>query len=173
MPIRSVPPTRATRLVLAAVAALAAAPVCAQSTAAAGGDSDPGLVIIRTVQPRIAYRGVPLEDNPIRSRATTFPARVFHDAFDGTLGGLVGDEALDQHGSAGLAGGIDRTLAGGRLLPTPTMFGPGAQGGSLGRIPDGPGARIGETVQGATAGIADRINSTMQAIMPALQETGR
>ncbi len=83
---------------------------------AAVSAKDPTVIIARTVQPRIAYRGVPLEDNPIHSEATTFPGIVFH----GTMGSLMGElveEELGQHGSAGVMAGAAVQSTVGRALP--------------------------------------------------------
>lgn len=153
----------------AASAALASAPLLAQD--AGGQQEDPGVVVTRTVQPRIAYRGVPREDNPVHAKATTFPARIFHDTVGGMLGELVGDDLLGQHGSAGLAGNVSQTLTGSALLPA-TVFGPAAQGGA-GRVPTGPGASVGGAIGGATGGLGGRISGgVMQALTPAATMQG-
>lgn len=86
------------------LAPLTAALTLATPVQAAQGDPeiapDPTLVIARTVEPRIAYRGVPREDNPIRSQATTFPSAVFHGAIGGIVDELAEDSALAERGAA-------------------------------------------------------------------------
>lgn len=154
--------------VLALTLGVLSPPVQAQD---AGGE-DPGVVVTRTVQPRIAYRGIPTQDNPIHARATTFPAQVFHGTMDDVLGRLAGEELLGQHGSAGLAGDVGRALTGagpaGTSAAPAAVFGPAAQG-ALGRVPIGPGATVG----GATAGIGERIGgSVLRVLAPAATPGG-
>lgn len=81
------------------------APVLAQDPSST---QDPGIVISRTVMPRTAYRGIPVEDNPVHVRATTFPA----DAFGTALGASL-EELGGTSGSTGLvAGALRDTLTG-------------------------------------------------------------
>ena len=169
-----------------ALVLLAAAPVRAQDTgpavegtpagsdgaASAGTAKDPTVVIARTVQPRVAYRGVPLEENPIHSEATTFPGLVFHGTMDSVLGELVEGE-LGQHGSAGVMAGaavesaVGRGLSG---LTGGTLLGAGAGAGSAPSL--GPGASAGGAVGGvgtavgnATSNIGSLVtNTVMQAV---------
>ena len=169
-----------------ALVLLAAAPVRAQDTgpasegtsggsdgaASAGTATDPTVVIARTVQPRVAYRGVPLEENPIHSEATTFPGLVFHGTMDSVLGELVEGE-LGQHGSAGVMAGaavesaVGRGLSG---LTGGTLLGAGAGAGSAPSL--GPGASAGGAVGGvgtavgnATSNIGSLVtNTVMQAV---------
>ena len=138
----------------------------------AGPAKDPTVVIARTVQPRIAYRGVPLEDNPIHSEATTFPATVFHGTMDAMMGELVDDE-LGQHGSAGVMAGaavqsaVGRGLSG---LTGGTLLGAGSSAGPAASI--GPGASVGgavgvvgSAVGNATSNIGNLVTtSVMQAV---------
>lgn len=160
-----------------ALALLASGAAQAQSGGDVAGPAegkDPSVVITRTVQPRIAYRGVPVEDNPIHAEATTFPAGVFHRALGEMMGELVGEDALGQHGSAGLAGqGAAQGLAAdSRLLGSASMFGPTASGSA--RVPAGQGAAVGGAVSGATSGIAGAITGAMQMLAPAIdtQDSG-
>ena len=148
-----------------------ARPAGSAYAAGAAPGKDPTVIIARTVQPRIAYRGVPLEDNPIHSEATTFPGIVFH----GTMGSLMGElveEELGQHGSAGVMAGAAVQSTVGRALPglagspltgagaghaAPAM-GPGA---SVGGAAGGVGAAVGN----ATANIGSLVStSVMQAV---------
>lgn len=158
----------------AALAAAIAAP--AQEPAGAGGPGeDPAVVVTRTVQPRIAYRGVPREQNPVHAQATVFPARVFHGTLDGVLGRIVGEEALGQTGSAGvtqLDGVPALTAAAGTLdtraglvhssvaasaSPVAAM---GAAGGALGGAASTIGrvtGTLGSTITGAVTGAMPRL----------------
>lgn len=171
MPVRAHRRLRpAARTLGAVLIVFAAGAAQAQETGGSAGSDDPGVVVTRKVQPRIAYRGVPLEDNPVHAKATTFPAQVFHETFDGMFDGmagqLVGDELLGQHGSAGLAGHVGEALTGAGLVPATTMLGPAVQGG-VGRVPIGPGATVAGAVGGATAGLGDRIGGVLGAVAPA------
>ena len=166
------------RAALAAVLCAMAPMLLAQDRAAVGTQiENPTLVITRTVNPRIAYRGVPLEANPIHTQATLFPARPFHGALDGIMGLLVGDDALGQHGSVGVVAGaaVDLALSDGLVSPTRSgtgLFGPGASAAPL-----RPGASIGgatgAAMRSATAGLGNVMtNGTMQAILPSQQGGG-
>lgn len=127
------------------------------------GAADPTMIVARTVQPRIAYRGIPTEDNPVRVRATMFPAQIFHGTLNGSLDRLLGDGELDQRGSSGLAlnaaaQGLTSPALGGNAL-----LGPSASGGP----PIGPSVSVGGAVGAATAGLDDLItHSVMQAVAP-------
>jgi hypothetical protein len=118
--------------------------------------ADPVLVVTRTVNPRIAYRGLARDDNPVKTQATMFPGNAFAGALDDATGQLLGDDALGQRGSAGLGGGA---LAIGPLLGNGTrgLLGSGGFGGGPGAAtPTGPGARHGGVagaVLDATAGL--------------------
>lgn len=134
-----------------------------------GNDNpDPVLVVTRTVQPRIAYRGLPRSENPVHAQATVFPAQVFHRTLDGVLGELVGDDALTQTASAGVAAfttGPAVTEATG-VLGTGAVLGnspdgmPGGVAGAVGGI-GGAGGAIGR----ATGGLSGTITG---ALLPAL-----
>src|SRR3546814_12492119 len=106
-----VPRSITVRIAIAAAFCPRAPQVAAQTGPAAanadgaGSAKDPGMVIARTVNPRIAYRGIPTEENPIHSEATLFPARTFHSAIDGITGQLLGDDALGARGSDGVHAG--------------------------------------------------------------------
>lgn len=150
-------------LVPAVLAAAAMSPAWAQDS-----DGDPGVVITRTVHPRIAYRGVPTDELPIASRASTFPAQVFDRAMGTMLEQVAGDELVQQHGTAGLAGRIgDNLTAPGRLTGIAPMLGADTRA-ATGRVPLGPGASVGGAISGATGGLADRITSGVsRALVPA------
>lgn len=157
--------TLRTRACLALLGALLAPAAFAQQAAQ---EEDPGFVVARTVMPRIAYRGVPVEDNPIHTRATVFPARVFHDTLDNALGNALGDGDLE---SATGSGGIV-------MQATRSMLAPDAQTGmtsglmgtsAAGTAPLGMGASVGGSIRGATEGLAGTITG---ALSTALQPAG-
>lgn len=126
---------------------------------------DTVMVITRTVNPRTAYRGVPLEANPVRTQATTFPGRIFNNTLNNTLGQLLGDDDLDQRGSAGLntgAGAVPAlTGASSMLAASPALGGQAASGGTS----IGPSASVGGAIGAATGGISNMVTgSVMQAV---------
>lgn len=98
-------PARPCRLAAALLCGLACVPA-ARAQDAGDADADPTLVIMRTVEPRIAYRGVPLEDHPVAAEAVMFPGRVFAGAVDSLVDSLVGDAALGEYGAAAPAIGV-------------------------------------------------------------------
>lgn len=166
--------------VAAALCALAPGLAAQETPNGAAAAEDPGMVIARTINPRIAYRGIPTEDNPIHTEATLFPARAFHAALDGTIGELLGDEALGARGSAGIHAGIAAGSAGvatqaaiGRVFLGGS--GPPGAGVGAGATSIGPGAIAGGTVSravgGATAGFGGLVGA-MPAIIPTQQGGG-
>lgn len=126
---------------------------------------DPGLVILRTVHPRTAYRQISKEKMPVHTEATTFPLRTFGAHMDVLAGAeLVDGQALDERGSAGV--GLKVQAATGTFG---TMLVP--QGGSAsaaGATPVGMGASIGGAVGGATAGIGGTVQNAMSGLMGAI-----
>lgn len=150
-------------LVLAPAAWAQQAPTTGQ-----GNEPDPVLVVTRTVQPRIAYRGLPRSENPVHTQATVFPAKVFHRTLDGVLGELVGDDALSQTASAGVAGFTTGPAIADATAPigTSAVLGnstTGIQGGVVGAVGGigGAGGAIGR----ATGGLAGTITG---ALLPTL-----
>ncbi|MGN7917958.1 hypothetical protein [Lysobacter sp. 22409] len=142
----------------------------AQGQQAGPASEDPTVVIARTVHPRIAYRALPAQENPIRTVATTFPGQVFHGTLDRSLAPLIGDAELGQHGSSGLSPSAATGALTGLLVPTESL-GAGLLGPSA-TAPMGPTASVGGAVTNATAGIADLVTgSVMQALAP--QGNGR
>jgi len=156
---------------LATVAALcASAPALHAQQVHGSRPGDHVLVVTRTVQPRIAYRGVELADNPVRMQATVFPGRVFHHTVDDSLERLLGDSELVQVGSAGVGGGatIRALLADGLDLRSGQSSGVramAADGGAAGMAPMGMAASSGGAVSAATRGLGDTIQSSL---VPAL-----
>jgi hypothetical protein len=170
---------RACRWAFVPVALAVAVSTPAQERPGAGAPGeDPAVVVTPTVQPRIAYRGVPREQNPVHAQSTVFPGRVFHDTLDGVLGRLVGDDALGQTGSAGVlqprdlealtgAGGVLDARAGQVHSSTAATAGPvssiGAAGGAIG----GATGTIGRVTGGLGATITGALG-----VMPGLAPAG-
>lgn len=150
---RALLPSPAAVLAAAVVSTFAPA-VNAQQTSAPDG-KDPGMVVARTVNPRIAYRGLPAAENPVHTRVTLFPLRAFGDVMEGTAGAALADEALGERGSAGLQVGA---VVGSALTLGLEAHGLGAAAGSGAAAgPMGAGATVGASVGGAvrsgTAGL--------------------
>lgn len=146
----------------------------AQGQQAGPASEDPTVVVARTVHPRIAYRALPAQENPIRTEATTFPGQVFHGTLDRSLAPLIGDAELGQHGSSGLSPSAATGALTGLLVPTESLGASGNNGllGPSATAPMGPTASVGGAVTNATAGIADLVTgSVMQALAP--QGNGR
>lgn len=167
---------------LAPQAAAQAAPAAANADGT-GSAKDPGMVIARTVNPRIAYRGIPTEENPIHSEATLFPARTFQSAIDGITGQLLGDDALGARGSAGVHAGAATEAAMRRVFAgesSPLGPGLGARAAGVGANGVGGGAgavggaamggAIGRAVGGGAAG--GSLFGALPAIMPTQQGGG-
>jgi len=165
----------ATRACMALLGAMLAPAAFAQQ---ATEQEDPGFVVARTVMPRIAYRGVPLEDNPIHTRATVFPARVFHSTLNnaldnalGTHGQVLGDSEL---GAATGSGGIVMEATRNMLVPDAGGAGIGLMGtGAAGGAPLGMGASVGGSIRGATEGLGGTITGALSsALQPAAGAAG-
>lgn len=158
---------RAIAIVAAALSALAAPDVRAQASpegaVAVSAAQDHQLTVSRTVHPRIAYRGIPLEDNPVRVQATVFPGQVFHDTLGQTMDLVLGID-LDQRGSAGIdAGAAARTLL---VDGLPALgAGPMFVGNAAGAAPVGPGASVGGAASGATRGLGSLITGGLMPIL--------
>ena len=126
---------------------------------------DPGLVILRTVHPRTAYRQISNEDMPVHTEATTFPLRTFGAHMDVLAGAeLVDGQALDERGSAGVGLKVQAATGtfGTMLVP------PGGSASAAGATPVGMGASIGGAVGGATAGIGGTVQNAMSGLMGAI-----
>jgi hypothetical protein len=152
-------------LCLLVLAPFTTALTLAMPVQAAEGDpeiaTDPKLVIARTVEPRIAYRGVPREDNPIRSQATTFPSSVFHGAIGGIVDELAEDGALAERGAANGA-----LLAIAPVLESnPSDAALGTQSAGAAMVPLGPAdpTSLGGTMRGVahtvTGALAPMLNA--------------
>jgi hypothetical protein len=90
-------------LILAMSAYIAVPEVQAkQAEASKKAKSDPNIVILRDVTPRIAYRAVPKEDLRVSASATVFPSKVFHQTLGKIVDATASDADLMQHASVGL-----------------------------------------------------------------------
>jgi hypothetical protein len=122
-------------------------------------DADPVLVLTRTVQPRVAYRGLPADRNPAAATATTFPARVFHTTLGEATGEQLGDGSLGEvAGVPGLAGVPDSAASPG-LRAAEVV---GQISGSRGQPPIGPGATTRGAVSGITAGLGALVSGAVR-----------
>lgn len=109
-------------------------------------DEDPQLVLIRTVEPRIAYRGLAERtDNPVAVQAPVFPAGAFGRAIDSAIGERVDDRVLGALGAGGLLPRGDSRTPG--FMPDGLGLGPAAQGTAPAGL-SGPGGAIGHTTSG-------------------------
>lgn len=152
------------RLTLSFTAAcLVAGPACAgddlPSPTGMEAAQDQTMVVVRDVNPRIAYRGpADTTDNPARVTAIVFPGQVFGDALSGVLNTLVGEESL---------GDTAPTALDVRVVREPHVFGGTSvelrAGGPVGAgaAPVGMSGSVGGAVLGATAGIADTITGAV------------
>lgn len=178
MPVRFIRSrTRAVRFaVLAPCGLMCLLPALAVQAQAPGQDAaenaqNPSFVIVRTVHPRVAYRGIPIGDHPIHAEAVTFPARVFDGVLDGVMGSVVGDEALGERGSVNTAiGAMQPLLERGAAPLAPTLAG---QRGS-GSTPLGLSATAGAVgaVGDVTRGLGARITNALAPVLGAGQPGG-
>lgn len=150
-------------------AALIGSAVAGPATPAATGQAqpaaDPEVVITRRVQPRVAYRGVPLEANPVASRAAVFPRQVFDGAIDGIVGVLAGDDELDTRPASALQPQHVSNTVGAAGASANALLS-GLQVGS-GAAPLGGSARAGGAVSGATAGLGSTITGALAPVVRA------
>ena len=153
--------------------AVAVVPAVQAAEPGTNTNTDPSVIVARTVYPRIAYRALPAQDNPVRTAATTFPAQVFHATLDRSLAPLLDDAALGQHGSGGVGIGAATGALTGLLAPGAGLGAGNAFGGPATTAPLGASASVGGAVIGATAGLGDTITgAVMQAVMPAAATPG-
>lgn len=144
------------RPLLAIALASLALPVAGDESNSAKGDHT--LVLTRTVQPRVAYRALPAQENPSAASVSTFPSRVFHTTID-TATSQVGDQLLgDTFGDRGAEGAPGLGL-GDTTQRLPQAMGVGGHGG--GRPPIGPGATVRGAVSGVTSGLSGLIGGAV------------
>lgn len=162
MPVRSAPTRPITRrLMLPALCCLIGLPAFPAAAQDAGREDDPSIVVMRTVHPRIAYRGIPLDDHPIKSEATTFPGNVFRGVVDGVIASVVGDDALGERGAAGSATGalvplLERSIA--PLGSTPA-------GHAGGNTPLGASAAGAGAIGGATRDLGSHVTGALAPVL--------
>ena len=131
---------------------------------AAAQEPQPGDIIIeRQVMPRDAFTHVPRSDNPVLSRATTFPATTF----DASIATLVSDVDLtNARGSGGVAAGADGSAAG--LAAATTLLAGSAAAsrvaGGTGALGQGPTAGIGATISSSVTGALAPLNAALGAM---------
>lgn len=150
---------------------LAAGTATAQQSPAADTDryGDQTLVLIRQVQPRVAYLPVPARDNPVRAQAITFPGQVFHSTLDRTLDNAVGDDLLGERGSAGVMNALTPVTSlplAMTPLTQPMQAVTGRDGAPLGMT-----SSIGGAVNSATRDLGATINRSLAPLTGAT--TGR
>ena len=117
------------------------------------------LVLTRDVEPRIAYRGIPLQDHPDGASVTVFPGEALAQALERPL------QALTVHSLAD--GELSDVAAGGPLRAT--LIVPSTATGSwvntaiapLGGTPLATGAAIGGSVMTATRGLGSLVSGAM------------
>ncbi|WJF91037.1 hypothetical protein QS306_05130 [Paraburkholderia bonniea] len=127
--------------------------------------TNPGDIIVeRQITPRIAYRPVPKDQDPVAVRATTFPA----NTFDPAIATLVSDTDLtNAHGSNGITpgGALGNTglQAVTRLLSGSASGGNVAQGvGASGG--GGLGSTISSSVTGALAPLSGALGGALGGV---------
>lgn len=155
-------PQSPTLILAPLAAALALAPVAAVQ-AADGSGGDPGFVVARKVEPRIAYRGVPREDNVVHTRATTFPAGIFHGAVDTLVDGVAEDSVLAERGTAnaellGVAAALDSGVDGGARSVGGALIPIGAAGAS--------------SLSGSMRGVANTVTGAIAPMISAARANG-
>lgn len=165
-PVAEVRAVRVRRYMPAVAALVLVLALSLPEVRAAGPGADTTVVIARTVHPRIAYRALPAQDNPVRTEATTFPGQVFHATLARSLAPLD-DAALGQHGSGGVRAAAAADAANAMWAPTVGAGAGAAFAGAGASAPLGASASVGGAVLGATAGLGDTLTgAVMQALAP-------
>jgi hypothetical protein len=156
-PFRSCRVIRVTLYVALAGSACAAAH--AQEQTANPGD----IFVIRDITPRIAYRHVPTDQDPVLVRATTFPA----NSFNPMMATMVSDlDLTNAHGSNGVASGGMLGGSAGMQAVTRMLTGDAAGGviarGSVGGA--SPVGGIGSTISGSVTNALAPLTSALGAV---------
>ncbi|RQR54366.1 hypothetical protein DIE19_25685 [Burkholderia sp. Bp9126] len=147
----------------------ALAALCAACTGIACGAAhaqeqvaNPGdIIVLRNVTPRVAYHNVPTDQDPVLSRATTFPS----NSFNPMMATMVSDlDLTNAHGSNGVApGGMLGDL--GMQAVTRALAGDAGGGsivrGAVGGAPatGGIGGMIAGSVTGALAPLTSALGA--------------
>ncbi|RKP59188.1 hypothetical protein [Pararobbsia silviterrae] len=124
---------------------------------------EPGdLIIERSVTPRIAYRPVPVQDDPVKVRVTTFPSSTVDPLMEGLasdidLGNARGSSGVQSNGVDGALGAATAALGigSGAQQRGGLPAGIGGQGGGVA----GVGATVSQTITGALAPVISGMGS--------------
>jgi hypothetical protein len=138
----------------AAVATVAALMLI--SAPAHAQQSNPGdIVLMRAVEPRIAYDSVPKDQQPVIARATTFPANSFNPA----MAQLVSDTDLtNARGSSGVA--TNGVLVNSGMQAVTQILSGSATGNNMALKSSGVGAPV--------AGIGNTVSTTVTGALAPL-----
>lgn len=128
--------------------------------------ADPGDVVIeRQIGPRIAYRGIPIPENPISTRVEAFPTKPFNQAMASVRN--ASDAELLVRSSVGITGGdISRALTDG--LSANGNMGVGSPPNSGLTAGSAIGGSLANTVMGATGSLGAGIPSTINQALKSL-----
>lgn len=141
--------------------------VCFTVDAQAQQVANPGDIIVeRTVTPRDAFVSVPVDQDPVAVRATTFPANSFNPA----IAQLVGDTDLtNAHGSSGVS---DSGVLGGGMQAVTQILSGRATGNNIalnsGAI-GGPAAGVGGTITSSVTGALAPLSSVLSGALGGLK----
>ena len=142
------------RPMLAMLCAALAGPACGVAFAQAHTENPGDIIVIRDITPRVAYRDVPTEQDPVLVRATTFPANDFNPM----MATMVSDlDLTNAHGSNGVAPG-GMIVGAGMQAITRALAGDPAGGASM------HGAVAGAAVAGGIGGTIS--NAVTNALAP-------
>jgi hypothetical protein len=128
-------------LMLGAIAAMCVKPAMAD---------EPGdLIVARDVTPRIAYRPVPTQDDPVAIRVTTFPSSTVDPLMEGLasdldLGSARGSAGVQGNNNPAAMGAVQAALGVGSQQRGGAPLGAGGQGGG-----NSIGTTISQTITGA------------------------
>ncbi|WP_186028936.1 hypothetical protein [Burkholderia gladioli] len=153
---------RSTLSLLAALATLS----CAAGSAQAQQVQNPGdIIVLRTVTPRIAYRPVPVEQDPVAVRATTFPA----NTFDPMMATVVSDlDLTNARGSVGVVtgtvGNTNATVAAVTQVLTSGLAGPIGRGNAGVMVPTAGLGGLGNTISTTITGAISPLVTALGAI---------
>jgi hypothetical protein len=137
-----------------AAAALMLGVLTGIAAASAYADEPGDIIVSREVTPRIAYRPVPVEDDPVQVRVTTFPK----STFDPLMQNIASDVDLGgARGSAGIAGTTTSAIG---AATAALGVGMGAQ--QRGGVP------MGASAQGGTAAIGATVTQTITGALAPL-----
>lgn len=127
---------------------------------------DVNLVITRDVEPRIAYRGIPLQDHPVGASVPVYPGDALAGVLDYQMQTLVGRSVGDAELSDVAATGTLRTA----LIDTGPVAGSWATSlaaslTSAGGASLATGGSIGGSVMGATRNLGSLVLGAMAPVV--------